>query len=66
MKKEKAKQYKKNVIIENKISIWESMTEQQLIERIEEMKGELSYLQDAIGRAERELFYRRNPDFKRH
>lgn len=46
-------------------SIWKSMTEQQLIERIEEMKNEHAYLQDAIGRAETELFYRKNPDLKR-
>jgi hypothetical protein len=40
------------------------MTEQQLIDRLEEMKGEHAYLQDAIGRAETELFYRRSPDLK--
>lgn len=50
---------------ESVLSVWQSMTEQQLIERIEEMQGEQTYLQDSIGRAETELFYRKNPDCKR-
>jgi hypothetical protein len=56
---------RKAAVIGSGFSIWETMTEQQLIDRLEEMKGEHAYLQDAIGRAERELFYRRNPDLKR-
>lgn len=56
---------RKTAVIGSGFSIWESMTEQQLIERIEEMKGEYAYLQDAIGRAETELFYRKNPELKR-
>ena len=56
---------RKTAVIGSGFSIWETMTEQQLIERIEEMKGEHAYLQDAIGRAETELFYRKNPDLKR-
>jgi len=55
----------KAAVIGSGFSIWETMTEQQLIERLEEMKGEYAYLQDAIGRAETELFYRRNSDLKR-
>lgn len=56
---------RKTAVIGSGFSIWETMTEQQLIERIEEMKGEHAYLEDAIGRAETELFYRKNPDLKR-
>lgn len=56
---------RKTAIIGSGFSIWETMTEQQLIDRLEEMNREHAYLQDAIGRAETELFYRRNPDLKR-
>lgn len=55
----------KAAVIGSGFSIWETYTEQQLIDRLEEMKGEYAYLQDAIGRAETELFYRRNTDLKR-
>lgn len=55
---------RKTAVIGSGFSIWETMTEQQLIERIEEMKGEHAYLQEAIGRAETELFYRKNTDLK--
>jgi hypothetical protein len=63
-KKNQAKTLKHTAVIGSGLSIWETMTEQQLIDRLEEMKGEHAYLQDAIGRAETELFYRRNPDLK--
>lgn len=56
----------KTVVIGSGASIWDVMTQQQLIERIEEMKAEHAYLQDAIGRAETELFYRENPELKRN
>ncbi len=46
------------------LSIWEAMPDKKLIDRIEEMNGELQYLQDAIGAAETELYYRNNPDIR--
>lgn len=63
--KSKKTALRKTAVIGSGFPIWETMTEQQLIERIEEMKGEHAYLQDAIGRAETELFYRKNPDLER-
>lgn len=52
----------KLLVIGSGLSIWESYTDEQLKDRLEQMRNEHEYLTDAIGKAETELFYRSNPE----
>jgi UDP-2,3-diacylglucosamine pyrophosphatase LpxH len=55
----------KLLVIGSGFSIWESYTDEQLKQKLEQMRNEHEYLTDAIGKAETELFYRSNPECRR-
>ena len=52
----------KPIVIGSGFSVWETYTDEQLKSKLETMQNEHEYLTDVISKAERELFYRTNPE----